>query len=128
MYACNNYLSYSRQGIFTETLYKLRKGSFFKFCNSKKVQSDEEHISIIMNRKNPANTKYATWVVSNCESTSGASQRFQYAQRLVSATDFTIFIFDVSINFYLPLRFKKARDLRNSFLFLGVTPLRHVAQ
>ena len=72
------------------TVYKLRNGSFFKFRNSKKVQSDEEHISIIMNRKNPANTKYATWVVSNCESTSGASQRFQYAQRLVSATDFTI--------------------------------------
>ena len=73
---------------------------FFKFRNSKKVQSDEEHISIIMNRKNPANTKYATWVVSNCESTSGASQRFQYAQRLVSATDFTILIFFVSINFH----------------------------
>ena len=27
-------------------------------------QTDEEHIKLIMDRKNPANTSYAAWVVS----------------------------------------------------------------
>merc|ERR1712046_102029 len=49
------------------------------------MHSDEEHISIIMDRKNAANTKYAAWVVSNCDHTAGASQRFEYGQRLVKA-------------------------------------------
>jgi len=38
-----------------------------------------------MNRKNAANTKYVSWIVSNCDKTSGASARFEYGKRLVEA-------------------------------------------
>lgn len=56
-----------------------------RYNNGIKVQGDEEHLSILMNRKNAPNTKYAAWVVSNCDKTAGASQRFEYGKRLVAA-------------------------------------------
>lgn len=56
-----------------------------RYQNGVLAQSNEEHISVIMNRKNPPNTKYVSWVVSNCNKTAGASQRFEYGKRLVAA-------------------------------------------
>jgi len=40
---------------------------------------------LIMSRKNPPNTKYAAWMVSNCDKTGGASKRWEYVQALIRA-------------------------------------------
>ena len=47
--------------------------------------TDENHLDMILSRKNKPGTKYASWVVSNCNKTGGARERWDYVQELVQA-------------------------------------------
>lgn len=56
-----------------------------RYKNGELIEDDETHINNIMKYKNAPNTKYAAWIVSNCEATAGAAQRFSFGERLVDA-------------------------------------------
>jgi len=58
---------------------------FVRYRGQNKYMSDEEHFDLIMSRKNPPNTKYAAWMVSNCDNTGGANQRWDFVQDLLKA-------------------------------------------
>lgn len=58
---------------------------FVRYRGDHKYLTDQEHFDMIMERKNPPNTKYAAWMVSNCDNTGGANQRWEYVQSLLSA-------------------------------------------
>ena len=50
-----------------------------------KSMTDENHLKMILSRKNKPNTKYVSWVVSNCDKTDGALERWQYVTSLIDA-------------------------------------------
>ena len=47
--------------------------------------SYETYMKLIMAQKNPPGKSYATWMVSNCGKTRGATVRWEYAQQLIAA-------------------------------------------
>ena len=56
-----------------------------RYKNGTKTMTDEDHLNMILSRKNKPGTKYASWVVSNCNKTGGARERWDYVQDLVQA-------------------------------------------
>ena len=69
-----------------QNVFSTIRSARFDFSTGKLMKNDEKYFRDLMNSKfKYGESENTGWFVSNCNNTSGATKRFQFAQKLLTA-------------------------------------------